>query len=111
MSDVGNAKVHEVAWKFIRRMKSLQHGDGTTRQYNNWRSARNKIEIVIALELMDPNITLGMGLDNQEKDLEQLKKRNYVLAIENEGLREGINGWVQQATSVHRQLNEANKHL
>lgn len=49
MSDVGNAKVHEVAWKFIRRMKSLRHGDGTTRQYNNWRSARNKIEIVIAL--------------------------------------------------------------
>ena len=36
---------------------------------------------------------------------------NHVLATENEGLREEVKQWVQQATASQRQLEEAKRHL
>uniref|UniRef100_A0A9I9CUI1 PH domain-containing protein n=1 Tax=Cucumis melo TaxID=3656 RepID=A0A9I9CUI1_CUCME len=60
------------------------------------------VELVIAPQSLDPNNVFRINHDDQEKDLKQLRERNQVLATENEGLREEVKRWVQQATTFQR---------
>uniref|UniRef100_A0A9I9EAZ0 PH domain-containing protein n=2 Tax=Cucumis melo TaxID=3656 RepID=A0A9I9EAZ0_CUCME len=76
-----------------------------------WRAARNMVEFAIAHQSLDPNNVFIINHDDQEKNLKRLREINHVLATENEGLREEVKQWVQQAIASQRQLEEAKRHL
>ncbi|KAA0056182.1 glial fibrillary acidic protein-like [Cucumis melo var. makuwa] len=69
------------------------------------------VEFAIAHQSLDPNNVFIINHDDQEKNLKRLREINHVLATENEGLREEVKQWVQQAIASQRQLEEAKRHL
>ena len=109
-SNIANDKIHEAveAWKFVKKMKSLRHCEGTTEQYDNWRASRNGITMNPMSESLVPNIELKKYHD-KEKELKRLREMNCVLATENEKLREEVKKWVQQAVNTQRDLDEAKR--
>ncbi|KAA0056193.1 glial fibrillary acidic protein-like [Cucumis melo var. makuwa] len=51
------------------------------------------------------------GCKKNEESTTPQREMNHVFATENEGLREEVKQWVQQATASQRQLEEAKRHL
>ena len=101
---IRQVKVQEAveAWKVVRRIKSLPMRLYAIHQVQRLESYRSGVEFAIAPQSLDPNNVFRINHDDQEKNLKRLREMNQVLEPENEGLREEVKRWVQQATTSQR---------